>query len=92
MALWIFLWGKSVPPITKLLFQHNSANLLPFSFMFPRPCLPIACSKFLLSAPTLAFRSPMTRVISDLFALRSVFSSVSWNASFSSVVACSVGA
>ena len=77
MALWICLWGKSVPPITKLLFEHNSAILKPFSFMFPRPCLPLAFSKFLLSAPTLGFRSPLTIVISDLFALRSVFSSVS---------------
>ena len=53
VALWMDLWGKTVPPMTRLLSAHVSANLSPFSFMMPSPCFPITSSYPLLLFPTL---------------------------------------
>ena len=60
--LWISRCGKGVPPITRLFVVQNSTSLSPVSLMMPLPCLPSTLSLPELSAPTLAFRSPMMMI------------------------------
>ena len=67
VILWISRCGKRVPPITRLLVVQNSTSLSPFSLMMPLPCLPITLSLPELSAPTLAFRSPMMMIVQLIY-------------------------
>ena len=67
VILWISRCEKRVPPITRLLAVQNSTSLSPFSLMMPLPCLPITLSLPELSAPTLAFRSPMMMIVQLIY-------------------------
>src|ERR1700729_4557821 len=64
VSLCVFLWGKSVPPITSWFAKQKSLNISPLSFIIPHPSFPIATSLFLLLLPTFAFRSPMMHMTS----------------------------
>ena len=67
------LCGKTLPPITKSLNVHKSANSSPFSFMVPSPCFPIISSLPVLSEPTFAFVSPIRIAMSLLDVSSSTF-------------------
>ncbi len=61
VSLWMFLCGKMVPPMTKLLFVQKLTRRSPLLFLSPHPYMPIALSLLELSFPTLAFMSPVRR-------------------------------
>ena len=60
VSLWMLRCGNKVPPMIMLLNAHYSTSRSPLSFCSPHPSLPITFSKFMLSEPTLALRSPIT--------------------------------
>ena len=62
VALWILLCGNTLPPIINLLDEQRSANISPFSFIYPIPCAPMTSSFRLLFDHIFAWKSPMSMV------------------------------
>ena len=67
VALWILRFGKTLPPMIMLINAHTLANISPFSFIVPSPCLPMTSSYPPLSDPILMCMSPMSKVMSFSF-------------------------
>ena len=92
VVLWISLCINSVPPMTSLLSTHRSGSLSPLLLAHPKPCAPMALCFPVLSSPSLALMSPITISTSWRGVVRISSSSCSYNSSFYSSSASSVGA
>ena len=82
VALWILLCGNTLPPIINLVNGQRSANISPFSFISPIPCVPMTSSYPLLFDPIFALKSPMGMVTSFSFTLSRVVCSLFYKSLF----------